>query len=95
MSRRNYIEGFREIPIKALAHHYFINENCDIIKLNIAGGKDYNIIYNWSEKTVRKNIKIRNYKLNKDIEISPLILFMVTFYGYLPFDISTPFLLIK
>lgn len=91
MSRRNYIEGFFEIPIVKLKHHYFINESCDIIHIKDKNNPILDNVYIWDTNTKHEIIKIYNYEDKKDVSATPIELYMITFYGYLPFGIKSYF----
>lgn len=53
MSNRNYVDGFYEIPIVKLKHHYFINNECTIIHIK---NKKSPVMEHYSPKSAKISV---------------------------------------
>lgn len=90
MSTRNYFKDFHEIPVRKFGHRYFINDNCDIITIE----KDktgYDLIYQFNKNTPFKLIELMNFQDNEKVYLKPIDLYMITYFGFLPFEIKYRF----
>ena len=88
MSKRNYIEGYYEIAMMKLQHHYFMNIEGDLIWIKDLDDAKPQVIYEFRNKTFKDKIEIIDYEKNKTFKISPVSLYMITYYGDLPFKIK-------
>lgn len=91
ISTRNRIIGFVAIPILKLSYNYAINKEGTIIRFpSETVDTQYDVIYEWREKTSETPIEFKFQ--DEIIPLTPISLYMLTYYGYCKLDImNSPF----